>query len=158
MPTLVNPKRVWNTPKFLYNLYYWLGRRRGTSPKYQRSHFPEKTKNGQFQEQVICPKLGKIVVCLFPENYIQQSFPRKYLINSKRVANSNSLPGRLSRAVSVVGAAIAVKQVKVPVGRVYHTWAQRGGGEDSSPDGPRGLTLSCTQPHPTRHPASILYF
>ena len=25
MPTLVNPKRVWNSPEFRYNLYYWLG-------------------------------------------------------------------------------------------------------------------------------------
>ncbi len=46
-------------------------RRRGTFPKYQSSHLPEKANTGLCKEEVICPT---ILVCHFPENNSCQSF------------------------------------------------------------------------------------
>ncbi len=51
-------------------------RRRGTSPKYKSSHFPEKANTGLFQEQVICPTFLENLLSHFPENCCCQSFAR----------------------------------------------------------------------------------
>ncbi len=48
-------------------------RRRGISPKFKRSHFPEKAITGLSKKVVICPT---ILVCHFPENNLCQSFAR----------------------------------------------------------------------------------
>ena len=42
--------------------------RRGTSPNYKSSHFPEKANTGLLLEEVICPTFLENVLSHFPEN------------------------------------------------------------------------------------------
>ncbi len=53
------------------------GRRRGTSPKYQRSHFADYKNTGPFLEEVICRKIQKNQSMSFPWIFLAVICPKK---------------------------------------------------------------------------------